>query len=75
MEWHAARELTALSAQPPVRETAGGLGEMAEVVLNYALDAAFGPLTWVPVYTLEQSLDVIQEADPTNVRVAVSSDN
>jgi len=41
------------------RETARGLREMADVAAEYDITVVYEPLAWMPVHSLEQSMEVI----------------
>ena len=61
-------------AWPTIRsETARGLREMADVVGEYGLTVEFEPLAWMPVRSLEQAIEVVQEADRPNIAVIVDT--
>jgi sugar phosphate isomerase/epimerase len=56
------------SPWPTIRqETARGLREMAEIGAEYGIFVLYEPLAWMPVRSLEQTLDVIDETDHPNV--------
>ena len=62
------------SPWPTIRkETARGLREMAEVGAEYGITVVYEPLAWMPVRSLEQTLDVIDEADHPNVGILVDT--
>ena len=59
---------------PTIRsETARGLREMADVVGEYGLTVEYEPLAWMPVRSVEQALEVVQEADRPNIAVVVDT--
>ena len=59
---------------PRIRgETARGLREMADIAAEYGRVVVYEPLAWVPVRSLEQALEVIDEAGRPNVGVLVDT--
>ena len=56
------------------KETGRGLREIADIAAEYGLRIAYEPMATFPVETLEQALEVIQEAgSPENVGVIVDT--
>lgn len=59
---------------PTIRtQTARGLRQVAEIVAEYGLHIAYEPLAWVSVRSLEQALEVIDEAGCSNVGLTVDT--
>ena len=55
------------------RETARGVAEAADVAAEYCVILAYEPLAWMPVRSLEQSLEVIDSAGSPNVGLLVDT--
>ena len=47
--------------------------EMADIAAEYGLTIAYEPLAWMPVRSLEQALEVIDEAGRPNVGILVDT--
>ena len=59
---------------PTIRkETARGLRELADIAAEHGLTVAYEQLAWMPVRSLEQTLEVMSEANRPNVRVLVDT--
>ena len=62
------------SPWPTIRkETAKGLREIADIAAEYKLNVAYEPLAWMPVKTLAQVLEVVDEAGCSNVGLLVDT--
>ncbi len=62
------------SPWPTIRkEAARGLQDMADITAEYGLTVAFEPLAWMPLKSLEQALEVIDEAGRPNVGILVDT--
>ena len=55
------------------KETARGLGEMADIAAEYGLMVSYEPLAWRPVRSVSQALEVIEEAGRPNTRLLVDA--
>ena len=59
---------------PTIRkETARGLREMADIGAEYGITVVYEQIAWMPVRSLEQALEVIEEADRPNVGILVDT--
>lgn len=67
---------TALAGSPWAtirKETAKGLRGIADILAEYGLNIAYEPLAWTPVASVEQALEVIDEAGRPNVGLLVDT--
>jgi 4-hydroxyphenylpyruvate dioxygenase len=55
------------------RGIAKGLAQMADIAAEYGLMAAYEPLAWRPVWSVNRALEVIEETGRPNVRLLIDT--